>query len=123
MTCNAVENTLRFKVEVSVAAPEGPIGNRLESCIKKELRDLHDVTVNNDNPDYVINITALEVETEARNVIGIAIAVNTLEPYKSEEPSKVFPGSYRHLFVFATKGHYYDHGTKLIITSSNELPK
>lgn len=122
MPCNAEENTHRFKVDVSVQASDHSIKSRIESCLKKELRSLHDVTVTNDSPDYVLGITALEVETEARNAIGIAIAVSTVEPYKSEGPSEAFPENVRYLFKIATRGHVYDHGMQLLITASDELP-
>lgn len=89
---------------------------------KKELRALNDVKVSSDHPDFFIVIVATEAKSKANNILGGAIAVNTLAPYKPEAASKAFPKGYQELFKLGTRGLYYNHGTELYLTSLDDLP-
>lgn len=117
----AGEKTYRFTVEVAVAG-EGPLKNRIESCIKKELRALNDVKVSSDHPDFFIVIVALEAKSKANDVLGGAVAVSTLAPYKPDAASKAFPKGYQELFKLGTRDLYYNHGTELYLNSLDDLP-
>jgi len=70
--------SIHVKVKVNVSGDKA-IKNLVESYIKRELRELSDVSVVESNADWIIEIVAAEVENKARMKVGVVLSTVILK--------------------------------------------
>lgn len=78
----------KFKVSVVVTCDDNITKGKIESFIKRELRSLGDVTINNYTPDYFIFLTVLEptyvsTGTKTGNIIVSSVCIKNYSLFKS----------------------------------------
>ena len=73
-----IEPLTSIHVKVDVSGDKA-IKNLVESYIKRELRELSDVSVVESNADWIIEIVAAEVENKARMKVGVVLSTVILK--------------------------------------------
>lgn len=74
-----------FSARVSVVvSADNNIKPKVESYIDRELRSLGDVVVTDDNPDWILNIVALESKTKGGYESGVVLSVVALKSFDKE---------------------------------------
>lgn len=123
---SAEERTLpKFsaRVELSVSSSEQITGEGT-SYLSRELRSLPDVTIVEQDPDWLMSVVALEVKTKGGYTAGVAISIVILKPYKTA-PLKVVVGPLtpdkEKLVDMATTDLYSYQGQWLRTGASSEL--
>jgi hypothetical protein len=71
----------KFKVDLSLTAVES-ISTKISSYIKRELRSLNDVEIDEENPSWVISIVAQPIKV-GQNSVGVAISTVIIESFES----------------------------------------
>jgi len=85
------ESAWSAKVSVGISAPPA-LASEIESYVKRELRGLHDVSIEADlssSPDYLVEIVAVELENKAGTPTGYALSTVVVSPLSSDYISLV----------------------------------
>ena len=111
----------RFRVQVNVAGKES-IKGLVTSYINRELRSLRDVEIVYNNPDWELDIVALEVFTESsRKIIGVALSTIILRKFNHQFLVRLLPKSYRETVTHQTSGLYNFPGHNLRMGATDDL--
>jgi hypothetical protein len=73
------------RVQVNVAAEEKTdLKSRIESYLKRELRQLPGVTVVETAPDWIIRVVGIQTNNKAKSVTGYALSYVVLAPFNNK---------------------------------------
>ena len=70
-------------VSISVSADKN-IENKIKSYIGRELRSLGDVVITDENPDWILDIAAIEIKNKNNFLTGIALSEVILKPFRNK---------------------------------------
>lgn len=115
-------NDLRYsaKVKVDISASDN-INGVVSSYLKRELRSLTDVEIVENNPEWIINILVVELETVGGHKNGVAISTVITSQLRSQSLSELFQPKYSDLGLRLTSGLKKVGSHWLNIGSSNDL--
>jgi hypothetical protein len=108
------------KVKVSVSAPDD-IKDLVSSYLNRELRSLNDVEIVDNNPDWEIEIVAMELKTVSGYKNGIAISTVILSPYNNQALSEFFKPEFKESGLLITSGLSWYSDQMLNVDSSDNL--
>lgn len=108
------------RVSVGVSADEN-IKGKIESYIARELRSLGDVIVTNDNPNWAIDIVALEAETRSGYKNGVNLSVVITKPFVNTFLVNQLDENYKSWVSAATTGLCRIYAEWLRIGSPEDL--
>jgi hypothetical protein len=82
---NASEDSWSAKVEIKISA-DSELKSEIESYVKRELRDLHDISLTEDSTaaDYRISIVAIPLQSKSGIQTGYALSTVITCPLKGE---------------------------------------
>lgn len=69
-----------FRVQVKVDGDQG-LRSQITGCLTRGLREITDVLVTDDRPDYKFRIVAIAVVLESKKNVGLSISVLITSPY------------------------------------------
>jgi len=69
-----------FRVQVKVDGDQG-LRSQMTGCLTRGLREITDVLVTDERPDYKFRIVAIAVVLESRKNVGLSISVLITSPY------------------------------------------
>ena len=118
----AAQDLPKFKarVKVSVSADEN-IKGMVTSYINRELRSLQDVEVVDRDPEWELQILAMEVSTKGGYKSGIVLSVVILSKFSSQILLPFVSGSYKEAVDKLTSNLYYYPDHWLIVDSTKDL--
>ena len=125
LACSAAgqeRSKLKSKIQVLVSADEN-IQSEITSFIDRELRELGDVTIVDDKPNWEIRILALEPQfQDGRRAPGLSISVVILYHYNNDVAyDTLFDERHAQLAKEMTRGLVLCADHKLLIAPAGEL--
>jgi hypothetical protein len=121
---SADTSTMNFiaRVKVTVTASDDVMGT-VSSYMKRELLSLNDVELVDDNPEWEINVMALELRTVGGYKTGVAVSTVIINHYNNQLLSGFFQQKFKDTGLQMTSQLYLHPEQRLNIGSPDDLYK
>lgn len=110
------------RVKVTVTASDN-VMSTVNSYMKRELLSLNDVELVDDNPEWEINVMALELFTVGGNKVGVAVSTVFISHYNNQLLSGFFQQKFKDTGLEMTSHLYLHPEHRLNIGSPDDLNK
>lgn len=110
------------KVKVQVTASDNIKGS-VSSYINRELRSLGDVELVEENPEWIINILAMELQTVGGHKSGVAVSTVIINTFNNQLLSDWFQPEFKNVGIQVTSGLAWYPDQWLNVGSSDGLQK
>ena len=114
----AADYSLRVAVNVSA---KGNIKNLITSYVTRELRSLSDVVIVENNPQWELNIVAVEIRTKGGKKTGVAFSTVVLEPFNNQMLTTMIQEKYKDIGSSLTSNLYEFQAQWLQVGSESDI--
>lgn len=121
---SADTSTMNFiaRVKVTVAASDN-VMDTVSSYMKRELLSLNDVELVDDNPEWEINVMALELRTVGGYKVGVAVSTVIISHYNNQLLADFFQQKFKDTGLEMTSQLYLHPEHRLNIGLPDDLNK
>jgi hypothetical protein len=119
---NSIEIEFNARVTVEVSATEN-IKGLIHSFLTRELRSLEDVLIVDEDPDYKLEVAAVELTSNKGQKTGVALSILILMPFDSELFTPLLEAKYKESSELITTNLYNLNKHWLRVGSDDDLRK